>query len=234
MTTLINLELFYDFLYLFLLKSYLQLLSFKNVSLVLFLKVFSFLELYYFSVNSAVTSFKGLKPGRPDWINQDNYFLVKTSHGSEIYCVLDGHGEDGHLVSRKCRADMPNHIVSCNFDLKRAFAITQQNLLESKDMNAGCSGATCVLAILSHHSLTLAHAGDSRAVMGKRTAVGGYSAVVLTQDHKPDRPDEKKRILACGGHVGSRQVMIDTMGGRVPSNVTTGPCRVWYKVCNNI
>ena len=96
-------------------------------------------------------------------------------------------------------------------------------------MDASCSGATCVLAILSNYSLTLAHAGDSRAVLGKRTAVGGYSAVVLTQDHKPDRPDEKKRILGCGGHVGSRQVMIDTLGGRVPSNVTTGPCRVWYK-----
>ena len=96
-------------------------------------------------------------------------------------------------------------------------------------MDASCSGATCVLAILSNYSLTLAHTGDSRAVLGKRTAVGGYSAVVLTQDHKPDRPDEKKRILSCGGHVGSRQVMIDTLGGRVPSNVTTGPCRVWYK-----
>lgn len=100
-------------------------------------------------------------------------------------------------------------------------------------MDAGCSGATCVLCIVSNNSLTLAHAGDSRAVMGKRTAVGGYSCVVLTQDHKPDRPDEKKRIQACGGHVGSRQVMIETMGGRVPSNVTTGPCRVWYKHGND-
>ena len=87
------------------------------------------------SGDASVTSFKGLKPGRPEWINQDNYFIVKTNHGSEIFCVLDGHGEHGHHVSRKCRNDMPNLIISSHFDLKRAFSVMQQHLLESNEVS---------------------------------------------------------------------------------------------------
>jgi protein phosphatase 2C family protein 2/3 len=39
-------------------------------------------------------------------------------------------------------------------------------------------------------------AGDSRAVMG----VGGKT-IPMSDDHKPSRPDEKKRIEALGGKV---------------------------------
>jgi serine/threonine protein phosphatase PrpC len=49
-----------------------------------------------------ITSIRGLKPGNPNWTNQDNFFVVEGFDGKDInfYCVLDGHGEFGHHVSR--------------------------------------------------------------------------------------------------------------------------------------
>ena len=44
--------------------------------------------------------------------------------------------------------------------------------------------------------VTCANVGDSRAVLARD---GG--AVDLSQDHKPDRPDEQARVVAAGGTV---------------------------------
>ena len=172
---------------------------------------------------AAASSLKGLKPGRPDWINQDNYFLHSASYG-DVYCVLDGHGEHGHLVSSRCRAAFPPLLNQLPHDLPRTFAVMQQQLTDARDFDAKCSGATCVLAIVGGSTIRMAHCGDSRAVVGRRNALGGITAVVLTEDHKPDRPDEHRRILNCGGHVGSRQLMMGYTG-----SAAAGPCRVWYR-----
>ena len=63
--------------------------------------------------SSAVTTIKGLKPGNPNWTNQDNFFVIENFGGGggggdavggrdvRLYCVLDGHGEHGHHVSRR-------------------------------------------------------------------------------------------------------------------------------------
>ena len=44
---------------------------------------------------AAVTSIKGLKPGNPNWTNQDNFLVIERFDNRDvnIYCVLDGHGE---------------------------------------------------------------------------------------------------------------------------------------------
>jgi len=44
---------------------------------------------------AAVTSIKGLKPGNPNWTNQDNFLIMERFDNRDIniYCVLDGHGE---------------------------------------------------------------------------------------------------------------------------------------------
>eukprot|EP00922_Rhytidocystis_sp_ex-Travisia-forbesii_P054343 GHVS01080572.1.p1 GENE.GHVS01080572.1~~GHVS01080572.1.p1 ORF type:complete len:423 (-),score=96.87 GHVS01080572.1:245-1513(-) len=81
-------------------------------------------------------------------------------------------------------------------------------------------GCTAVLALLLGSRLFVAGVGDSRAVLG--TAGGrwrrvgstvqeaqggagakerGFAACRLTEDHKPDRPDEKARIESNGGRV---------------------------------
>jgi len=178
---------------------------------------------------ASVTSIKGLKPGNPNWINQDNFFVIEKFDNRDInfYCVFDGHGENGHHVSRRCRDAFPQHIRSSNMDMKRAFNI-MQNDLSSCEFDVRCSGATCVLATLCGARLSVSNCGDSRAVLGRRNPNGSVTAHALTQDHKPDKPEERKRILACGGHLGCRQVLVN-QAGRGPISMPVGPCRVWYQ-----
>ena len=178
---------------------------------------------------ASVTSIKGLKPGNPNWINQDNQFIIEKFDNRDInfYCVLDGHGENGHLVSQRCRAIFPQYIRSSNLDMKRAFSI-MQNDLNGCEFDVRCSGATCVLASLCGARLSVSNCGDSRAVLGRRNPNGSVTAHALTQDHKPDKPEERKRILACGGHLGCRQVLVN-QPGRGPVSMPVGPCRVWYQ-----
>jgi len=120
-----------------------------------------------------------------------------------------------------------------------------QNDLNSCDIDVRCSGATCVMATYSGGKLAISNCGDSRAVLGRRNGHGhgvgsmganpgsggaapSYSAIPLSNDHKPDKPEERKRILSCGGHLGCRQVLV-SQGARGPVTVPVGPTRVWYQ-----
>lgn len=178
---------------------------------------------------SGCTSIKGLKPGNPNWINQDNFFIAETfdNRDLEIYCVLDGHGENGHHASRHCRERFPSIIKSANFDMTQAFAM-MQNDLDACEYNVKCSGATCVLAIVQNGKLSVFNCGDSRAVLGRRNQSGVICPRELSLDHKPDRPDERIRVLNCGGHLGCRHVLVN-QHGRGPVSMPVGPCRVWYQ-----
>ncbi|OVA05728.1 Protein phosphatase 2C (PP2C)-like domain [Macleaya cordata] len=57
-------------------------------------------------------------------------------------------------------------------------------------------GSTAVVAILGKEKLVVANCGDSRAVLSR-----GGTAIPLSRDHKPDRPDELERVEAAGGRV---------------------------------
>eukprot|EP01034_Spumella_vulgaris_P026372 gene26372-32946_t len=178
---------------------------------------------------SAVYSVRGLKPGNPNWINQDNFFVIENFDGRDVklFCVLDGHGEHGHHVSRRCRESFPQFIRSSNLDMDHAFNM-MQNDLNASDIDVKCSGATCVMACIAGGKLSVYNCGDSRAVLGRRNPNGSITAHALSSDHKPDKPEERKRILSCGGHLGCRQVLVN-QNGRGPVSMPVGPCRVWYQ-----
>lgn len=176
-----------------------------------------------------VSSIKGHKPGNPNWTNQDNYAIVEGTPGepkTRIYIVLDGHGEHGHLVSSRCHDNLPKYLVSTDYNATRSNAMMQTDL-NNCPIDVKCSGATCVTSVVRNGRVQVGNCGDSRAVLGRRVGSQQYAAVPLTSDHKPDRPDEKRRIHEAGGQVGCRQVVVGHSASG-PVMVPMGPARVWY------
>jgi serine/threonine protein phosphatase PrpC len=67
-----------------------------------------------------------------------------------------------------------------------------------------CSGSTCVSLLTYGRKIFIANVGDSRAIIA-RCLIGSdqVSADALTNDHKPDDPNEAKVILANNGRIDS-------------------------------
>ncbi len=152
---------------------------------------------------------KGLKPVSP---NQDSFLLLQVEGGVGIYGVFDGHGRGGHDVSNFVKDMLPKLILSHpNFHtddltetLTYAFQETQR-LLEHQTklgvFNASTSGTTGTVVVFKPpSSLWVAHVGDSRCVLGLRES-GKMKAIDVTNDHKPELPGERERIIASGGSV---------------------------------
>jgi len=175
-----------------------------------------------------VHSIEGVKPGNPNWSNQDNFMLfedVKGQRGLHSWAVFDGHGGDGHHVSKMCRERMPSLWLEVDQSMPRAFKQIQAEL-DKAPFDVRCAGATAVMVVLRNGVLEVGNCGDSRAVLGRKHQ-GQIGAVSLTSDHKPDRPDERRRVLAAGGQVGSRQLVVGH-NAKGPVTMPLGPARVWY------
>jgi protein phosphatase 1L len=81
--------------------------------------------------------------------------------------------------------------------LKKAFVKTDKEYLQIANKKNSEDGTTAVVMYTRGDSLYVAHAGDSRAVLVHSTG----KVTVLTMDHKPNRPDERRRINELGGSV---------------------------------
>lgn len=71
---------------------------------------------------------------------------------------------------------------------------------------ADAAGCTACSALITPDKIYVANAGDSRAVIGKKTNDGKYVAIAMSEDHKPDNEGEKKRIEEAGGFVEDNRV----------------------------
>lgn len=80
--------------------------------------------------------------------------------------------------------------------VEEAFVDTDRAYLEEDAKAKNDDGCTGTVAVVVGKRLVVAHVGDSRAIMSD----SGY-AVPLTEDHKPNRPDERERIEGIGGTV---------------------------------
>lgn len=79
------------------------------------------------------------------------------------------------------------------------------------------SGTTGVMAAIRKRTLSVANIGDSRCILGRKEGSGPLTAVPVSDDHKPDRPDEQRRIVSKGGRV----FAVEYEDG------VDGPPRVW-------
>lgn len=64
------------------------------------------------------------------------------------------------------------------------------------------SGTTASVAFLKQGKLYVGHVGDTRIVLAEAADNrDGWKALALTEDHKPESPEENKRITEAGGKV---------------------------------
>ena len=81
-----------------------------------------------------------------------------------------------------------------------AFHVTDDEYLDMARQRRLDDGSTAVVALIQQHEqrhqMVVGHCGDSRAVVCR-----DGRAVRMTEDHKPNRRDEERRIKQCGGNV---------------------------------
>jgi protein phosphatase PTC2/3 len=157
-------------------------------------------------------------------INQDRggvAFPYSDKQNTALFAVYDGHGQGGELVAQFSLYHIQKKLrchPNFNDDLKRAFRETflaiDEALKDEPSIEPLYAGSTACVALLRDNVITLSNVGDSRAVLARRnrkphSEAGGvtddelqsWTAIPLTDDHNPDRPDEQARILQYGGYV---------------------------------
>lgn len=121
------------------------------------------------------------------------------------FSVFDGHG--GSWVSDFLKNRLHEFILrSPSFPLDVPAAITEGCAqaeaailaLCDKDPRLQGAGSCALIIFLVDQQLYVGNIGDSRLVASRH---GGKEALALTQDHKPNYPGEKARILSHGGEV---------------------------------
>lgn len=159
----------------------------------------------------AVLCCKGKKPEQP---NQDNFFYCQTSR-FRLCCVADGHGEFGHWVSHwvvrvvlqrllmelETTGALPEDAtITYIFDLAHKTAL---HAAKAESFDVWLSGTTLTVAVIDLVTcqVVVGWVGDSRCVAGRIGAKGTPEVIAGTQDHKPQNPEEKRRIICSGGEV---------------------------------
>ena len=175
--------------------------------------------------SATITRKADVIPGGQKKPNQDSYaskVQATATVPTAMFAVCDGHGKHGHkasvLVARHlqesdmCVKDLRWKLASELKDAERRLEV---------DFEMELSGTTAVVVVIQSDGITCANIGDSRAILGRRSKVGGsiqYTA--RSEDHTPSVPSEKQRITSeYGDDAISRAT--DARGEPV------GPERVW-------
>lgn len=168
--------------------------------------------------------------------NQDSSFVQRDFAGEPQYLymsVCDGHGVEGHEVSRYIKKILPYYLSenlknrdilndkeSTYAIISGTFIYVNDKLVDNERINSMFSGSTCVSVIYTPEKLIIPNIGDSRAVLGRYDQkTGKWISIDLSRDHKPTEQDEASRILANKGRI---QPFTD-------EGEFIGPERVWIQ-----
>ncbi|KAJ6387523.1 hypothetical protein OIU78_017277 [Salix suchowensis] len=145
------------------------------------------------------SSFRGKR------VTMEDFFDVKntTIDGQRVcmFGIFDGHGGSRaaeylkeHLFENLLKH--PQFITDTKLALSESYQQTDVDFLDSEKDTFRDDGSTASTAVLVGDHLYVANVGDSRTVILK-----GGKAIPLSEDHKPNRSDERKRIESAGGVV---------------------------------
>jgi len=158
----------------------------------------------------------GLMPGPRGFsaakINQDRGVVCWPFNGSynqALLCVFDGHGSKGEKASEFCMKSIPDLLEQDSAALQAdpAECLTRNVILMDEMLLNGemgrmamTCGTTSTIVYMRADECWVACSGDSRCVIGGFER-GKVVCKDLSNDHKPDLPLEKERIIARGGTV---------------------------------
>ena len=170
-------------------------------------------------------------PGKNEYgykkTNQDTFVIEKNVNGVlnfNMFGVLDGHGDYGHFASQFVsryiihriknhpsikKLDEPkeiyNKIIAKGYELLANIYLDADAQIQKEKFDVTRSGTTIVLVIQLEEHIICANTGDSRAIAiydnNFEDNLMNSKIYPLSYDCKPELPNEKKRILECGGVV---------------------------------
>ncbi|XP_021295755.1 probable protein phosphatase 2C 76 isoform X1 [Herrania umbratica] len=135
----------------------------------------------------------------------EDFYDIKTSkiNGQTVcmFGIFDGHGGSRaaeylkqHLFENLMKH--PQFMTDTKLAISETYQQTDVDFLDSERDTFRDDGSTASTAVLVGNHLYVANVGDSRTVISK-----AGKAIPLSEDHKPNRSDERKRIENAGGVV---------------------------------
>ena len=195
--------------------------------------------------NYGILSHPGKDTSGHQKTNQDSFTFfsnINSIKNFNIFGVLDGHGAEGHFVSRFASKFIPyqimnnpeiinlrdpemiyNKLKNNNYQIIVKAYLECDIALQKVNFDAKESGSTCNLIINIGNKIICANTGDSRAIVVFDDYIQNnpnYKCIPLSVDFKPEMPEEMSRILLNGGEV--RQIKNEIGEG-------VGPYRVWKR-----
>ncbi|XP_073131566.1 probable protein phosphatase 2C 8 [Henckelia pumila] len=136
-------------------------------------------------------------------------FLRKGGRMYDFFGVYDGHGGCrvaqacgemfhklvGKIAEEQSGGDNNNNVIDWEKVMAAGFEKMDEEVNKAGE-EVATTGSTAVVAVVGEEELVVANCGDSRAVLSR-----GGVAIQLSDDHKPNRPDELERIENSGGRV---------------------------------
>ncbi|WVZ99768.1 hypothetical protein U9M48_045021 [Paspalum notatum var. saurae] len=151
------------------------------------------------SLNCGYSSFRGKRA------TMEDFYDIKSSKIDDkhicLFGIFDGHGGSRaaeylkeHLFDNLIRH--PEFMTDTKLAISETYRRTDSEFLDTERNSHRDDGSTASTAVLVGNHLYVANVGDSRAVISK-----AGKAIALSEDHKPNRSDERKRIESAGGIV---------------------------------
>ncbi|KAL5211813.1 hypothetical protein ABZP36_022660 [Zizania latifolia] len=145
------------------------------------------------------SSFRGKRATMEDFY--DVKLTEIDGQAVSLFGVFDGHG--GSRAAEYLKENLfenlmkhPEFLTDTKLAISETYQKTDADFLESESNAFRDDGSTASTAVLVGGHLYVANVGDSRAVISK-----AGKAMALSEDHKPNRSDERKRIENAGGVV---------------------------------
>ncbi|KAL6581453.1 hypothetical protein OROMI_007376 [Orobanche minor] len=151
------------------------------------------------TLSCGYSSFRGKRASMEDF-----YDIKASKIDGQSVClfgIFDGHGGaraaeflKEHLFENLLKH--PEFIANTKLAISETYQQTDRDFLESEKETFRDDGSTASTAVLIGNHLYVANVGDSRTII----SMAG-KAIPLSDDHKPNRSDERKRIESAGGVV---------------------------------